>query len=905
LDKAIGQRKLILQNALWKPTTWRYILGNRQGPRRRGNPMKAKPDMPQYDVFLSYSSIDKIWVTKLKDDLICYGVSVWLDKDEIRPGDLFAEALERALDNCRAVALIVSPEAIASGWVKEEYYRALSLTKARQVNLQLIPVILRDAELPGFLAGRNWVDFRNETAYVQRVWELVWGITGQKPAQILDLSQPGSASTVPAPPASQTEVRTYVTFIHSGPVPPSHFIGRKREVVRILSQLANPARGSSAISGDPRVGKTSLLHYLCEPQVSEGWRLSSTWCHFLYIDCQNIAPFSEEAFWHFTLRELEQHLRDDKVLNRRVQWLIEQSSPDIFDINSLFDEITRANRLVVLMLDEFEWIVENLDPNSPGLLNHLRALLNRPRRGLALLIATRAPLEQLCAGFRFKGSPFDNAFSAITLLPFSKVEVDELLDRYQANLSPTERNYLLQMAGTHPYLVQLTAWLIVRARGGQAEIEIPLAPNEAELEQETEGYFSDMFRYSSQAEQMLLTWLALCPLSQHLPAVQTRLGSPTRAFGRYEQVLEHLVKRGLVLKQTEGPILFSPIFARWILHQVIIAGGQDVLSRWEPLYANFLSLTQKEALEDLVDKVVRQPAAVKTPELLTQSLTQDEVSLPPNPAKQQVLGRYIVEEGIGGGGMADIFRAHDPHLERPVAVKRLRPALSGEEEVRARFQREAQALAGLRHPHIVQVYDFGIEDNHYYMVMEFIDGYDLKQHLNKLQAAGQTLSWEESLRIATCVAGALDYAHQRGMIHRDVKPSNILLTNDGGVFLTDFGLVRLLDQAGLTQTGGVVGTPAYMAPEQIMGQSQDIDHRVDIYALGCVVYEMITGGPPFDQADLPLAPLDKDPPAPSFIVPDLSEAASQTILKALAKDRAERPPSASQFIQDLRRALGI
>jgi hypothetical protein len=888
--------------------------------------MEAELNMPQFDVFLSYSSIDKIWVMKLKDDLLRYRVSVWLDKDEIRPGDLFAEALEQALDNCRAVALIVSPEAIASGWVREEYNRALDLAKTRQARVRLIPVILREAKLPGFLKSRSWVDFRDETAYAQNVWELVWGITGKKPTQVLDLSEPDLNHAVPTA-ASPTEapskntpapgdltgesqraeepvLTTSMTFIHTRqPVPPSHFVGRKREVSFILSQLANPARGSIAISGDPLVGKTSLLHYLCEPKVSEAWGLSPGWCHFIHLDCHSIVPCSETTFWRFTLRALERHLSDDESLSEHVRRLLAQDTPDIFDLGSLFDEIARAGRLAVLMLDEFEGVIEHLDRQSPGILYHLRALLNRPKRGLALLVATREPLKQLCAGFRFAGSPFDNAFSAITLLPFSQAEVKELLDRYQVHLSPTERTFLRQMAGAHPYLVQLTAWLIVRARSGQAEAEIPLAPIEAELEQETEGYFSEMFHYSSEAEQMLLTWLALCPLSQHLPAVQARLGSLTRVFGRYEQVLEHLAKRGLALRETDGPTIFSPIFARWILRRIIIAGGRDVLSRWEPLYANFLSLAQKEALEDLVDTVVRQPAAVKTPELLAQLSTPDEVSWPPNPANQQVLGRYIIEEGIGGGGMADIFRARDPHLGRPVAVKKLRPALSGEEEVRARFQREAQALAALRHPHIVQVYDFGIEENHYYMVMEFIDGYDLKQYLNNLQAAGQTLSWEESLRIAACVADALDYAHQREMIHRDVKPSNILLTNEGGVFLTDFGVVRLLDQADLTQAGAFLGTLAYMAPELIEGQQTD--QRSDVYSLGVVLYEMVARHLPFKgrtPIEIVKQQLEGPPLAPSSSNPMLPHAVDTVVLKALAFDPNDRYSSAGDLADALREA---
>lgn len=143
--------------------------------------------MPQFDVFLSHSSVDKPWVIKLKGDLLRYGVSVWLDKDEIRPGDIVVDVLEQALDNCRAIALIVSPASISSGWVKEEYSRALSIAKTKQPSIPIIPVILQEAKLPGFLKSRNWVDFRDETAYAERVRELVWGITGEKPAEILDL----------------------------------------------------------------------------------------------------------------------------------------------------------------------------------------------------------------------------------------------------------------------------------------------------------------------------------------------------------------------------------------------------------------------------------------------------------------------------------------------------------------------------------------------------------------------------------------------------------------------------------------------------------------------------------------------------------------------------------------------
>jgi hypothetical protein len=151
--------------------------------------------MFKYDVFLSHSSVDKPWVIQLKRDLARYGLKAWLDQDEIRPGDLFAQTLEAALDASRAVVLVISPEAIASDWVKEEYYRALSLSKRGQ---QLIPVLLRKAEVPGFLSGRDRVNFTDEANYAKNVWELVWGVTGKKPAEVLDLTAP-SASMPPVP----------------------------------------------------------------------------------------------------------------------------------------------------------------------------------------------------------------------------------------------------------------------------------------------------------------------------------------------------------------------------------------------------------------------------------------------------------------------------------------------------------------------------------------------------------------------------------------------------------------------------------------------------------------------------------------------------------------------------------
>ncbi|HWN67828.1 MAG TPA: toll/interleukin-1 receptor domain-containing protein [Haliangium sp.] len=155
-----------------------------------------------FDVFVSHSSVDKPWVRALSGDLARYGVSVWVDEEQIRPGAAIVDALEQALEVCRAVALVVAPESMASGWVREEYHRAVALALRKDRPLQLIPVLLRAAELPGFLASRSWVDFRDATSYATSVWRLVWGITGTKPPAVLDLHGAPAAVVAPAAPAA-------------------------------------------------------------------------------------------------------------------------------------------------------------------------------------------------------------------------------------------------------------------------------------------------------------------------------------------------------------------------------------------------------------------------------------------------------------------------------------------------------------------------------------------------------------------------------------------------------------------------------------------------------------------------------------------------------------------------------
>ncbi len=270
-----------------------------------------------------------------------------------------------------------------------------------------------------------------------------------------------------------------------------------------------------------------------------------------------------------------------------------------------------------------------------------------------------------------------------------------------------------------------------------------------------------------------------------------------------------------------------------------------------------------------------------------------------------ILGRYQVLERLGRGGMADVYRAYQSGLDRYVAIKVMHSHLSEEGDFITRFQREAKAVASLRHPHIVQVFDFDVQDGVYFMVMEYIEGgQTLKELLSQLASRGEHLPLRTVLDLTAKLADALDYAHQRGMIHRDLKPSNVLLTTPSHPVLSDFGIARLVGQTGLTGTGAMIGTPAYMSPEQ--GRGEQADERSDIYALGIILYEVLTGQPPYD-ADTPYGVILKhinDPLVPPRnLVSGLPEAAERVVLKCLAKSPEDRYQTAGELRSALEAAL--
>lgn len=264
-------------------------------------------------------------------------------------------------------------------------------------------------------------------------------------------------------------------------------------------------------------------------------------------------------------------------------------------------------------------------------------------------------------------------------------------------------------------------------------------------------------------------------------------------------------------------------------------------------------------------------------------------------------GRYEIQELLGQGGMSAVYKASDPNLRRVVAVKLIHSHLSSDPEFVRRFEEEAAAVASLRHPNIIQVFDFNNDGDTFYIVFEFIPGETLQDNQTRIVKAGRQVPLDQSLALSVNVADALAYAHERGVIHRDVKPANVMINVHNQAILMDFGLVKIAGGDSHTATGAVMGTARYMSPEQIRGER--VDERTDIYSLGVMMYEMAAGRPPFHaDSALTLMMMHVNDPVPDLreIRPDVPATFVQVIGKTLAKDKADRFLSAGELAEALR-----
>jgi tRNA A-37 threonylcarbamoyl transferase component Bud32 len=679
-------------------------------------------------------------------------------------------------------------------------------------------------------------------------------------------------------------------FICGGPVPPSHFIGREREVQIIFDQVTSHALGSIAICGDRRVGKTSLLQYVCHPEVLQEWGLSQDRYLFLFLDSQSISEFTPSRFWQRLLTLL---LREGKgnLPPGMIEGILAREEIGHTDFEIVLDEISRRGQVLVLLLDEFEWVIRTDDNEATtrDFLSALRALMNRTPKALVLVVATCRELHELCRPIKFIGSPFDNEFSFRRLRPFTRREIDQLLDNALEGtgieFTLEERDYICSLAGPHPLLIQLASSTLLEFRMQGLEITHNSESIRTEFEELARYHLSQIWENCSREEQMLLTALALKRLGECEEGKWPHNGTAfERIFNRHERTLRDLLKRGLIAQVKKTTAVCPVTFESWVLREIRNADEEEFAKR-EKLLFDLLPRDEAEQVTNVMRWIS----------------DREDVRLGRTDWKR--IGRYEIIEELGRGAMSIVYKARDPHIARVVTLKIMR--LDWEvrsEKSKKRFRHEAMSAGQLTHPNIVAVYDAGEYRGEPFIVMEYLEGPPLAKVLNNLAP----LPLERAVDIALQISDALDYAHQRGVIHRDVNPSNIILLENGQVKVTDFGLAKLVSDSlpDASQSGVFHGTLDYASPEQILGQ--EVDGRSDIFSLGVVLYEMLIGERPFRGKNITaviLRLLSEEPLPLTVLGPHLPPELKDILSKAMAKDVTQRYQTCAELGQDLRKTI--
>ncbi len=627
-------------------------------------------------------------------------------------------------------------------------------------------------------------------------------------------------------------------YIYRGPVRSAPmFFGREHELREIVAFLNG--NQSVSIVGPRKIGKTSLLFHL---QRREKWEYLGLHPNTLlaYLDCEVLNGGCHEDIFGAFAAEISAVL-DEHGLPPEPDLEAALNRPNRLSFERAVRKLNQRDLRVALVMDEFERLSTN--PNlDVNFFNALRSAAGRYQ--LAYITASAQPLIQLTYSGRSQeilSSPFFNIFAPLFLSMMPEAEARQAISgpaqAAWVGFPKNVEDFIYDLVGGHPLGIQIACFHAYDL------LHQDPTPNLAEIErramQELLTHFEYYWRNLTLAEQDAL---------RRIQDIALRASSDTTL----RTLLRDLVQKGLLVQ--EGGNYRYPMRA------------------WSSFVSGQTLPTAITAGED-------------------GSLTGTQ------------LGPYQVLELLGRGGMAEVYKGRHARLERTVAIKIL-PAHSlgrdsGQAVFAQRFEREARAVASLRHPNIVEVFDFGDIQGTYYMVMEFVRGEDLARLLREVGR----FDLPQAQSILAQISSALDHAHAQGLVHRDIKPSNVMLegldrsTTAAGLqpayraVLTDFGIAKILGgDTAATQTGMLMGTLDYMAPEQIRSAAE-VDHRADIYALGVMAYQMLTGQLPMlgdNPGAVMLAHLQTPPPDPRSLRPELSAACAQALLRALAKDPQDR-----------------
>jgi len=648
------------------------------------------------------------------------------------------------------------------------------------------------------------------------------------------------------------------------------FYGRHKELEALYGAIAT--HQCRSVVGERKLGKSSLLTALAWPANMERFGLDLARTLFLYIDLEGMTSAQRADFWIEVLDGLvaalppgDLHSEVERLSGGEVRFTT---------LRRLLRRVRDAGLDLVLALDEFEGLARN--PSfTPDFYGELRSLAGE--MGVIYLTASKRGLYDLTYhDSATLSSPFFNIFSELLLGLMPNDEARGLLAALsQEGQGPgfceEEIDLGLELAGPHPFFLQIAGFHLYEMLGrGRPHSPTAYDQMARRFNAEAEDHYRYLWSQLDGDEQLAL-------LTPNEVSDSARKG---------------LLAKALIRSEQESSPDASP--------EADGSRGRFA-HRFVPFSHAFAIF-----LEDKRHEEKPMPTAT---------------TLAGTPAGRQAsdltgkqLGNYRVLEALGQGGMAKVYKGYQPLLDRYVAIKVLAAHFASDEEFRARFQREAAAIARLRHPNIVQVHDFGVEGQVYYMVMEYIAGDTLKSRMRAARDAGERLSPEEIIDLLRGLASALDYAHERSIIHRDIKPANVMLRiEEGGPgdptptpVLTDFGVAKILEGVQFTGTGMTIGTPDYMAPEQ--GSGQEVTCSADLYSLAVILYEMLVGELPF-TADTPVAVLlqhiSATPPPIHLRAPDLPPALDKVLERALAKKPEERYPSGAALVEAVQQAWGL
>jgi serine/threonine-protein kinase len=627
---------------------------------------------------------------------------------------------------------------------------------------------------------------------------------------------------------------------------PGQFFGRAREVAKIFSRIGASRPQSISVVGERRIGKSSLLYYINNPDTRGRFLDRPEAYAFAFIDLQQKRRLTLNEFFKELFTLLAKETGDRSLM---------KLEPAFDSLRDVLEGFRRDSRKLVVLFDEFDAITANRAFDLE-FYSFLRSVANN--YDVAYVTSSARDLQELCHTQLIADSPFFNIFTNVFLRAFTRKETMELITRPSAEAGLSLEGYarrITEIGGYFPYFLQIAC---------SAYFD-HLSENSKLVREEVDATFLDEAK-----GQFRFIWDHMT--DSYRGAIREFL--ETGSVGKeHEHIYEDLKRAGYFIEEDRGPRVFSSLFS-------------SVVSR-PRIITTELRETDRAAMA-------------------VHDGRTEKVAAPPLIEPEGHIGRFDIVRSLGSGGMGDIFEARDTDLQRCVAIKVLASKHIEDETMKQRFLREARMASQLNHPNIATIYEIGEAAGNPYIVMEYVEGETLSDRL-----CNGALDLKEILEIGQQAAEALAEAHERGVVHRDIKSANIMITSRGKVKVLDFGLAKPLpavksaSKTRLTESGVLLGTVSYMSPEQATGRGE-VNHLSDIFSLGVVLYEVTAGRLPFEGdtyfQTIGLISKRAHPPVKRYRK-DAPNALVAVIDRLLKKSPAERYQSAAEIARDLKAVI--